>query len=300
MTEDYAFQKACTYLPESEHIIYVGFPWSNFFNAIDAPSLERTYWLECLDATTEKIVPASRIVTVCEHENLLMHIQLLKTAGITDVFWSYATTTDCSTPISEIWIHPFPIYPTDSELVVMEDNFGLCAIHEKFDAALLWECLHKGLIPVMPKNSYALPGNKDLWAAATILYRDDELAFLPEKIHETTQNTNIILDKKLALNQLIKCYGAEFFITDIVEFFFNQDNKVSNSAETKRRYFYSDGNIIVHSFISNLIISPTKTKSHFLKNYFFQKKIYYLVDDMDNEKKIFYKKIMRHYGINIG
>lgn len=300
MTENHALQKAYAYLPESEHIIYVGFPWSNFFNAIAAQSSELTYWLERLDATIAEIVPASRTVTVCEHEDLLMHIPLLKTAGITDVFWSYATAVDCATPNCEIWIHPFPIYPADSELVVIENNFGLCATHEKFDAALLWKCLHKDLIPVMPENSYALPGNKDLWNTATILYRDDEPALLPEKIQEATQNMNVILDKKLALNQLIKCYGAEFFITDIVEFFFNQDSKASNSEEAKKRYFYSDGNIIVHSFVSNLIINSTKTKSHFLKNYFFQKKVYYLVNDMEDKKRLFYKKIMRHYGINIG
>jgi hypothetical protein len=47
--------------------------------------------------------------TVCQHIWALDHLELFTAAGITDLFWSHATTG--SLEINGVRIHPFPLYP---------------------------------------------------------------------------------------------------------------------------------------------------------------------------------------------
>lgn len=304
LTESHALKKAYAYLPESQHIIYVGFPWSNLFDAIDSLEPHLHLLMEDLEKMKEEIPPACRIVTVCEHVNLPAHIPLLKKNGITDIFWSHIKTSDSFLSDHEISIHPFPILPKDTSDTVLRDrNFGLCITDKGFDLALLWQCIHQEIIPIVSENSNLLPGNLDLWNQATMLCNKEEIAFYGAEPQAPIHDDQKISDKKNALKQLRLCYGKDFFITDIVQFFFNPSNRVALANEKTQKHpriIDSSSQIYFLSFISNLIFDPTKMSHYFFTNYFFQRKLLHEFNKLDNDKKSVYRKIMAHYGVDIG
>jgi hypothetical protein len=85
---------------------YLTFPWASFIDRLrrglsPKNSFPLSQNLIGLDSSVN--------VTVCQHIWALDHLDLFHAAGITDLFWSHATT-GCDL-VDGIRIHPFPLYP---------------------------------------------------------------------------------------------------------------------------------------------------------------------------------------------
>lgn len=307
LTEFYALQKAFMYLPEYQHIIYVGFPWSNLFNAIESQKPHQHFLVKHLEKIKEKIPLAYRIVTVCEHVNLLAHIPLVKEIGVTDIFWSHAKKTDSLSLNHEISIHPFAIYPEEKKDIILKSgNFGWCINDDGFDLEPLWQCIDQEIIPIISESLKILPGNGDLWSEATVQCNRKGLTPSEKVLQEINGDDHKISVKKLSLRQLRLCYGKDFFITDIVRFFFNPSNRINHNHNHQENnklpntIIGSGSPIYFSSFISNLMFDPKTMRGYFFSNYFLQKKLLREFNNLNSDKKNIYRKTLAHYGIDIG
>lgn len=304
-TEFFSLQKAAMYLPESKEIIYLGFPWTDLFNAIETGQPDQKELTEYLHNVKDSLFTACRVVTVCEHKNFLPHRKLMVDLGITDVFWSHAGFEKASSSEEDINIHPFPIYPNDSlKTRLTDEDFFLCIAEERFDPAMLWRCINQGVIPVIPESSYILPGNKNLWRQATILRdkKDNNYSFI--NINKLAKDQETIYSKKSALRQLAHCYGQNFLITDIVNFFFSPESKVHKPNKNpllKIDCFndsVNDKDMLFLSFISNLMLDPEETKKTLRRDYFLRKKLLHTFNKSESRKRLIFQKALLHYGVN--
>jgi hypothetical protein len=84
---------------------YVPYPWATCIDRL------RRGLISAVDATNQLRVLASDQIraTVCQHIWALEHLELFMAAGITDLFWSHATTGALTQ--NGVRIHPFPLYP---------------------------------------------------------------------------------------------------------------------------------------------------------------------------------------------
>ncbi len=87
---------------------YIGFPWATLIDFENrAKKKEVDEWLQKLDAIPK--LSAGRRITVAQHISVFKRIAFFKRVGITDIFWSHATTD--SYTIEGVRIHAFPLYP---------------------------------------------------------------------------------------------------------------------------------------------------------------------------------------------
>jgi hypothetical protein len=115
ITELHAYQQlkkplAC----HSSPCAYMAFPWATLFDLIlwrrpEAPEFKRL-----AEETAALRTPGERLVTVCQHIGLLDHQDFLAGLGITEVFWSHASTHTRNFPAyPDVQIRPFPLYPVN-------------------------------------------------------------------------------------------------------------------------------------------------------------------------------------------
>ncbi len=100
-TEEYAWQSIEDRFVCSDSISLVKFPWATWIDlARDTPSIP---------------YPAGRndghsiVATVSQHIHTLKHISRFKECGVTDLFWSHATSDVYI--CDGVRIHPFPLFP---------------------------------------------------------------------------------------------------------------------------------------------------------------------------------------------
>ena len=85
---------------------YLSFPWASLIDCLRRGicPMDPLPWSQNLVRLERSIN-----VTVCQHIWAIDHLDLFHDAGITDLFWSHATTS-CQLA-DGIRIHPFPLYP---------------------------------------------------------------------------------------------------------------------------------------------------------------------------------------------
>ncbi len=80
---------------------YLAYPWASWIDiARDHPAPPAPFTTRPADAP---------LATVGQHIEMLQHASLLRRCGITDLFWSHATTG--VQHVQGLRIHPFPLYP---------------------------------------------------------------------------------------------------------------------------------------------------------------------------------------------
>lgn len=84
---------------------YVAFPWATWIDRV------RRDLSAGADPPGGDPVEGSGLIraTVCQHIWALEHLDLFRAAGITDLFWSHASTEHQQ--LNGLRIHPFPLYP---------------------------------------------------------------------------------------------------------------------------------------------------------------------------------------------
>lgn len=106
-TEAFAAEQMVTVCGEyNAHASYFPFPWASLIDRLrrGLSIKDSLPWSQNL-GHLESVIN----VTVCQHIWALDHLDLFHAAGITDLFWSHATT-GCQL-VEGIRIHPFPLYP---------------------------------------------------------------------------------------------------------------------------------------------------------------------------------------------
>ncbi|WP_111640770.1 exostosin domain-containing protein [Marinimicrobium alkaliphilum] len=111
ITEQHAYHQAVKYLPTSDNAVYVAFPWATLFDAEARGAVHLAHLKDELLALKSQIPVGKRVVTVCQHIDLLKFLHILSDFGITDVFWSHAVGKGTFLPGSSIRSWPFPLYP---------------------------------------------------------------------------------------------------------------------------------------------------------------------------------------------
>ena len=110
-----------------------------------------------LAAFAATLPTAETVVTVCAHADLAIHWPLLRSCGVTEVFWPHLATPPAELA-REAVLHPFPLYAAPP---AAEAGFVNCIGPDP--ARRIWETLGTGGIPVFRIDSLALPGNPQLW-----------------------------------------------------------------------------------------------------------------------------------------
>jgi hypothetical protein len=100
---------------------YLAFPWATLIDSLREHSPLAGPLLAALKSVVAEN-PQGRIVTVAQHIYALQYIELIRSCGVTDLFWSHAQTT--TTPPSGVFIHPFPLYPVLGQ-IDMRSNLDL-------------------------------------------------------------------------------------------------------------------------------------------------------------------------------
>lgn len=93
---------------------YFGYPWATIIDGVRSRSFKAWDILGALAETAETLplVPVRRRVTVAQHIHALEFAEVFNAIGITDVFWSHATTE--TTEHDGMRIHPFPLFPAQA------------------------------------------------------------------------------------------------------------------------------------------------------------------------------------------
>ena len=105
-TEAYAAERIASCLPLAHGYGYLPFPWATWIDrqrrGLSPAGAPQQNGIGSLNST-------GICATVSQHIWTLEHIELFQAAGITDLFWSHATTG--LQWKNGIRIHPFPLYP---------------------------------------------------------------------------------------------------------------------------------------------------------------------------------------------
>ncbi|MEB3255347.1 MAG: exostosin family protein [Synechococcaceae cyanobacterium] len=105
-TEGTAWQRICALGPGSTPTpagaTYLPFPWASWIDAVHRG-------LRHPDPPLRRWPAQAPVATVCQHIWALEHLEALRAAGVTDLFWSHATRRE--THRSGLRLHPFPLLP---------------------------------------------------------------------------------------------------------------------------------------------------------------------------------------------
>ena len=98
-----------------------------------------------------------------------------------------------------------------------ESTFSLCPSGSGPNSIRLWESLGAGTIPVILADTYLPPGDPALWAAATVVCREDAAALreLPGRLEALARDPAALRAMRKAGHQLWLLYGPDCFVYDI-------------------------------------------------------------------------------------
>lgn len=92
---------------------YFAFPWATIIDGVKASSYKAWEILLALEEARNAFPPSDmRRVSTAQHINAMAYIDLFKSAGITDIFWSHATHD--TKIVKDIRLHPFPLFPAQA------------------------------------------------------------------------------------------------------------------------------------------------------------------------------------------
>lgn len=116
ITEKHAFTKIVQLLnTDCSTFNYIAFPWATFLDHLQCRTYRAYDWWRIFDSFRRQLPPGRQFITVCQHIKLKDYISLFKSAGITHIFWSHCTQTDRGSQFDGIHIHPFPLYPAQTQ-----------------------------------------------------------------------------------------------------------------------------------------------------------------------------------------
>lgn len=108
ITEQHALKKITEVSAGSKGLTYIGFPWATLIDLRNNFKAAEKLTNAAFDLKAQ-IQDGARVVTVCQHIHLRRVSSLMKSIGITDVFWSHAERGVES--VDGLTIHPFPLFP---------------------------------------------------------------------------------------------------------------------------------------------------------------------------------------------
>lgn len=118
ITEQHALNQMRAMAPRQGEAAYIGFPWATLIDLIRHNKKDQSrqeLLLSRLKEIARSASAYSRISTVCQHIWMLEHLDIFRSVGVTDIFWSHATRDRLAVPgASEIALHPFPLYPVQA------------------------------------------------------------------------------------------------------------------------------------------------------------------------------------------
>lgn len=130
-TEQHAAIRVAELCAYSKESVYLGFPWANLIDRLNLSDSRSETLILGLDKCRRLVRGYSRVITVCQHIYLFKYLHLLKSAGVTHIFWSHTTqTTDYELTLAgydDLTIYPFPLLP-----VAYEKGDFLCTTEKKY------------------------------------------------------------------------------------------------------------------------------------------------------------------------
>jgi hypothetical protein len=115
ITEQHAFHQAKMLLSGVLGTVYFAFPWATLIDLLNKKKEDATRLSKVLEETKRLIKPGERVVTVCQHIQMLKYQNMFADMGITDVFWAHAIKKQAVFPKHPtISIYPFPLYPVQA------------------------------------------------------------------------------------------------------------------------------------------------------------------------------------------
>jgi len=127
---------------------YVGFPWATLIDYENrARKNEVEEWLEKLDSIPK--LRDGRRVTVAQHISVFKRIPFFKRVGITDIFWSHATSD--AYLIDGVRIHAFPLYPVQVPTISRGDVFKTLSDKREYLYSFVGTYTPKGYISEIRK-----------------------------------------------------------------------------------------------------------------------------------------------------
>lgn len=113
-TEKTAYERLRTH-GEDINFEYFAFPWATIIDGVKDFSYKTWEILLALEEA-RNVFPASdkRRVSTAQHIYTMKYIDLFKSVGITDIFWSHATHE--TKVVKGVRLHPFPLFPAQAPI----------------------------------------------------------------------------------------------------------------------------------------------------------------------------------------
>lgn len=113
-----------------------------------------------------------------------------------------------------------------------EVKFGICNFATGTSSQEIWEFIAAGAIPVFLSSYLLPPGNPKLWQEAAIVVDNtyESIRDAIDHMEDLLFNPLLVKQKLNALGQIKKIYDQNFFISDIVEFFYNPEQFIQTRS----------------------------------------------------------------------
>lgn len=134
--------------------------------------------------------------------------------------WHYQKVVYDAQVLGRVQSSPDLVNENDSAVFrdVMDNSvFTLCPSGSGPNSIRLWEAMVNGSIPVILSDTWAAPGDPELWQAATIRCAEtaEAVAALPERLEAVAGDPERLRAMREALSVLTERYGPEGFVGDL-------------------------------------------------------------------------------------
>lgn len=117
ITEKWAFEKISNgQFPKQDHSLYLGFPWATLIDLIEnkRDHQDLINKLSSISKDIRRMHGVARVITTCQHILGSKYFDLMRDHGVTDVFWSHATTSLFGKQVAGVRVHAFPLFPVQT------------------------------------------------------------------------------------------------------------------------------------------------------------------------------------------
>jgi hypothetical protein len=252
--------RACD--PEARNLpVYVGFPWSAYFDSLKDPKvMEAPLLRSALLVLRTKLPRGATAVTVCSHPDLPDNLAQMAAAGVTDVFWTGTMPGVSALPQAPgVRLHPFPALPDLDQPAPAGEGpaaaFALCP--EGGNRPQLWAAIAAGLIPVLSLDGPLLPGPEALWQAAAVLHDGSEAAkaALPAQLEALAADPSRLDAMRNALAGLHLIFGPGRLVHDVLLCLTEQTDPALGTAPQQ-----TSGDSLLRSLIQRFAGRETLTR----------------------------------------
>ncbi|OED45824.1 hypothetical protein AB838_22145 [Rhodobacteraceae bacterium (ex Bugula neritina AB1)] len=115
ITEQHAYRQLAQAGAVPDGITYLAYPWATLIDKLHRKTADLPAQLAQFRAFCARVPQDTIKVTVCQHIKMKEELELLRLAGVTEIFWSHATHTDAAAAQPDgLRLHPFPLYPVQA------------------------------------------------------------------------------------------------------------------------------------------------------------------------------------------